>query len=198
MMNAKEMITTMKTVGAIAIYDGRLAFMVGPNKAGNELGIVRFGGHIEEGEYYLDALQRELMEEISISGNIIDSVKTYHIRNWDDKVDIEIEFDGGSPRPFFVKGDEIITTAVFIVELREKPIPSSETHGIIYLNKEQIVDICNNKMTLNDFIKGSGIVDMQKKVNYNLQLKAGIHLQLIYDMLKDNHVYLKSLLNNVW
>lgn len=48
-MNINEIYNSVQTVGAFVIYKDKFAFMIGPNKEKNKLGIVRFGGHVELG-----------------------------------------------------------------------------------------------------------------------------------------------------
>ncbi len=62
---SKDFFRGLETVGAFVLYQEKFAFMIGPDKTDQKLGIVRFGGHIEAGEDALDCLAREILEEAS-------------------------------------------------------------------------------------------------------------------------------------
>ena len=57
-----------KTAGAYVLYDGYFLFMFGfgSKHKGNELGVIRFGGHREKGETVLQCVAREVREESSV------------------------------------------------------------------------------------------------------------------------------------
>ena len=54
--------------GAYVLYDGYFVFMFGfgSNHTEHELGVVRFGGHLEEGETIVQCIEREVKEESSL------------------------------------------------------------------------------------------------------------------------------------
>ncbi|MDF2700082.1 MAG: mismatch repair protein MutT [Haloplasmataceae bacterium] len=181
----KGMLNSFKTVGTLILYHDTLAFMIGPDKTGEKLGIVRFGGHIEDGESLLQALNREIYEDCSISVNLINSPLSFYKKDWNDNelinVTKEINFE---MQPFLLKGDNNRLSALFLSKTDIEPIPSSETNGIIFLTKQNIIDICNKKITcLSEFIKMGGKLVQQNKIDINKEIYAGVHLNLVFDLL---------------
>jgi hypothetical protein len=55
--------------------------MVGPDKSGEKLGIMRLGGHIEPNESLLEFLKRDILEEGSIEAMLLNSPRTFYKRN---------------------------------------------------------------------------------------------------------------------
>ncbi len=57
-----------RTAGAYVLYNGYFVFMFGfgSNHKDNELGVVRFGEHLEKGETAIECVTREVKEESSI------------------------------------------------------------------------------------------------------------------------------------
>ncbi len=181
----KSILYNSKTVGTLIFYREFFVFMIGPDKTGEKLGIVRFGGHIEEGESIIQALDREIYEECSIRINIINSPKTFYIKSWNDSVlfDISNELDI-EIKPLIIKGDTERSSVLYLSKTDDEPIPSSETNGIIFLRKQDIIDICTKKINcLSEFLELGGKLTQQKAIDYNKEMYAGVHLKLLYDLL---------------
>jgi hypothetical protein len=160
--------------------------MIGPDRTGQRLGIVRFGGHIEGVESLYETLEREVQEEASIKVSTINSPKTYYKPNWHENYYSEVNIDGLiSPKPLIICGNPP-STAVFLSYAEEEPKPASEAHGIIFLRKQDIIDICTSKMDLNKFLRNGGKLLQQKSLDYSMEMYAGVHLQFFYNLLKDN------------
>lgn len=182
-----------KTVGTYILYEDTLAFMIGPDNSGEKLGIMRLGGHIEKGESYLQALEREVNEEGAIRVKLVSSTDTYYKTNWDDtnycKITNDIAFD---IKPLIVTGNIRRSTAVFLAYAEEEPKPSSEAHGIIFLNKSEIKDICSKKLRLKDFLNNGGKLIQQKEIDYNMEMYAGVHLKFLYNLIENNNGLVQS------
>lgn len=189
-----EIMSSLKTVGVLMLYEGTLAFMIGPDNSGDRLGIVRLGGHIEENEDVIDALIREVKEEASISVKILSSPRTYYLREWDAVEYIEMDSSSFTIKPFIVKGDAIRSSAIFLSYAKQQPIPSSEAHGIIFLDEKQIIEICTRTMKLREFLDSGGKLIQQKSINHNMEIYAGVHLRTLYNMIKDNNEVIKKFL----
>ncbi|MDV3425823.1 MAG: NUDIX domain-containing protein [Bacillota bacterium] len=162
--------------------------MIGPDKSGKKLGIVRLGGHIEGNENYLEALEREIKEEASIKIKLINSPSSFYKKSWDerdyyeitDNIPLEI-------KPLIITGDKVSSTAVFLAYTEELPKPSSEAYGIIFLKENDIKDICSKKLCLNDFLRNGGKFIQQKEIDYNMEMYAGVHLAFLNRLLNQGN-----------
>jgi hypothetical protein len=175
-----NILNSLKTVGSFVLYQNTLAFMIGPDKSGEKLGIVRLGGHIEGNENYLQALAREIEEEAAIKVKLINSPSSFYKRSWDERCYYEITDNiPFGIKPLIITGDEVSSTAVFLAYTEELPKPSSESYGIIFLKENDIKDICSKKICLKDFLKNGGRLIQQKKIDYDMKMYAGVHLTFL-------------------
>ncbi len=182
-----NVLNSFKTVGAFILYQNTLVFMIGPDKSGEKLGIVRLGGHIEENENYLQALEREIEEEASIKIKLINSPSSFYKESWDerdyyeitDNIPLEI-------KPLIITGDKVRSTAIFIAYTEELPKPASEAYGIIFLKENDIRDICSKKICLNDFLRNGGKFIQQKEINYDMEIYAGVHLKFLNRLMEQD------------
>jgi ADP-ribose pyrophosphatase YjhB (NUDIX family) len=186
-VNINEIYESVQTVGAFVIYKDKFAFMIGPNKERNKLGIVRFGGHVEIGESINECLHREILEEISTNVKIISSPVTYYKESWEDTSITKLNYSLPSEyQPIVVVGDSIKSTALFLAYADTELKPSSETHGIIFLNRDEVKKVCSNKFTLKEFLKSNGELVERKKIDYDMELLAGPQLKFLHFLTEDN------------
>lgn len=94
-MFEKGILEGFKTVGSFILYKDALAFIIGPDNSGEKLGVMRLGGHIEDGESLLQALKREIMEEGSIEVKMLNSPCTFLNRLIEDKNDLVHRYISG-------------------------------------------------------------------------------------------------------
>jgi 8-oxo-dGTP pyrophosphatase MutT (NUDIX family) len=189
-----NILKSIKTVGAFVLYKDKLVFMIGPDNTGNKLGIVRFGGHIEENEDIFLALEREIMEEAAINITLVSSPVTYYKSKWEqDFFDIS-EDTQLKIKPIIVKGDEDRTTALFLSYADQEPKPSAETYGAIFLNEREILDICTKKISLHEFLASDGKIIQQINLDYDMEIYAGVHLKAFYDLLVSGNNIVKMYL----
>ncbi len=193
-----ENLQNVKTVGAFIVNDSKFAFMIGPNASKDKLGIVRFGGHVEKNEHIYECLLREINEETSSTATIVSSPITYYKGKWEEDDYIELEKDLPLDiKPIIIVGDSNYLTMLFLAYVNEELKPSNETHGIIYLSISDIQNICNNRLTLNRFIKKGGKIVQQKKIDYEMELYPGPHLKFLNYLLKNNYNVVDSYLNMI-
>lgn len=183
-----NVLNSLKTVGSFILYQNTFVFMIGPDKSGEKLGIVRLGGHIKENENYIQALKREIEEEASVKVKLINSPYSFYKRNWDDKCYYEITDNMPLEiKPLIITGDEARSTAVFFAYTEELPKPSSEAYGIILLKGNDIKDICSKKTCLKDFLKNGGTLIQQKEFDYDMEIYAGVHLIFLNKLMENGN-----------
>ena len=179
----------VNTSGAYVLYQGFFIFQVGPTKDADQLGVVRLGGHKEFQETALETAKREVFEEASIKITPINSPITYHINEWGNqpsKIRLDEEI-----APILIKGDEQESLSIMYLSYTEnEPIPSAETNGLLLLTPEDIHYICNNKITLNDFIQQNGLAKLKGNINRDLFLTPFPQLKFLSTLLKENSDWL--------
>lgn len=191
-----SILNNIRTAGVFILHENSFAFMIGPNKTRDKLGIVRFGGHVENNENIFECISREVQEEASTEVEIIDSPVTYYKRKWDSEECIELDDSLPFTRnPIIVVGDEEHSTVVFLSYAKGKLQPSCETHGIIYLNRADITKICNTKILLDDFIQAGGRIVEQKELDLNMEMVAGPHLKFLDYLMSRNYQLIMSFFN---
>ena len=68
----------------------------------------------------------------------------------------------------------------------DEPIPSSETNGLLLLTPEEIHSICNQTITLQDFINQNGKVILKENINRDLFLMPFPQLFFLSKLLKEH------------
>lgn len=167
------------TAGAFISVNGFFIFMVGPNHNG-ELCVVRFGGHREDEETAIECLKREIKEEASIEVTPVNSPITYYTESWNKEPELIVQNFNKDISPIIIKGSKDGPLSIlYLAYSDEEPIPDSETHGIMFLTLEDIRLICNQKITIDDFIAKGGRAVFQRELRKDVILKPGVHLRML-------------------
>jgi hypothetical protein len=195
-MITKRVIKNLRTIGAFILYQDTLVFMIGPDYSGRRLGIIRLGGHIESEENYLDALNREIKEEASIEVKLVNSTHTYYMSNWLEESYIDITNQVSLDiKPLVIVKDVAPSTAIFLAYADSEPKPASEASGLIFLKLNELRSILKKHIKLKEFISNGGKVIINKKLDENLEIAAGVHLHFLYKLINDKNQLIFSFLN---
>lgn len=171
----------VKTVGAIVISNMKFVFMIGPNIE-NEIKIVRLGGHLEGDETILNCLNREVYEEARIKLNVMSSVNTYIIKNWEDRNYEIIDLDDDI-RPLLIKDNGIDKKSlIYLATTDSDIIPDSEAWGIIRLSINEINYLLNNNITLDQFMNQGGEIVLQHRVDLQKIIRGGVILNTVSEL----------------
>ena len=169
----------VNTAGAFILINDLFVFMVGPNQD-NDLCVVRFGGHKEHEETVIECLKREIKEEASITVTPVNSPITYYTESWDKEPILINQNLKEDISPIIIKGKENGPLSIlYFAYSDEEPIPDFETHGILFLNLEDIDLICKELITIGDFLKNGGKAIFQKELRKDVILKPGVHLRFL-------------------
>jgi 8-oxo-dGTP pyrophosphatase MutT (NUDIX family) len=177
----------MITAGIYLRYRNRFAFMFGPNKENTHHGVVRFGGHINDGESDVECALREVREEANVGVALSNSPKTYYVRQRDAPPSVADQFEHPEPRPILISGGTMASprAAMFVGSTEETPMPSMETRGILFLTPGEINRICAGDVSLHQFIQSNG--QSVEKERLDRQLRLVPYLQLRFLQWAINH-----------
>ncbi|WP_456278920.1 NUDIX hydrolase [Bacillus sp. AK128] len=174
----------IRTSGAYVLYKGLFIFQVGPTKEGDKLGVVRLGGHREENETALNTAKREVFEEAKVEINPFNPNATFHLNEWEEEP-IRVQIDEPIA-PILIKGNEESSyTVMYLSNTFSKPTPSSETNGLLLLSPANVHLICNNRITLRDYLKQNGISILKSELNQSLVLEPFPQLLFLSKLLSE-------------
>lgn len=177
---------SIKTAGIYLLHNNRFAFMIGPDKSGESLGIVRLGGHVEDKEDIISCVRREVREEASADIILEPSPITYYKTSWE--TELYTVIDGSDcHHPLIVCGNEERATVLHLAYTEDPLKPSSEAYGIILLTIEEMEKLCGNEITLDEFLEQGGQLLQNKEMNRRLKLKAGPHLHFLNGLIKEGN-----------
>ncbi|RAP76107.1 NUDIX domain-containing protein [Paenibacillus montanisoli] len=174
------------TAGAYVNSNGDFLFQVGPTKSGTTLGVVRLGGHREDGETGWQCAMREVSEESSLTIKPIKPPITY----WYEASDNPDLVPGGwieeDHEPILVakRQDSNLITPVFLASADEAPVPAMETKGILILSPDNIKKICSERMTLGQYLESGGKAVFKEELPLHLLLEPFPHLLLLDTLIK--------------
>jgi hypothetical protein len=126
---------------------GRFAFAFGPNQYEGKLGIARFGGHMEPNETIRECVIREVKEETNLDVSLISSPITYDMESFVHEAAACKADQSLGATPILKVGHN----AMFFAKVDKDPEICSETKGIIFLTSSEIIQICQNEVTYEQF-----------------------------------------------
>lgn len=177
---------SMRTAGVFLLYQGKFAFMIGPNRYNDKLGIVRLGGHIEQSESLVECVLREVKEEASTDILLVSSTATYYKQSWEDRNYQLLENTELEPKPIIIVGDQNRATSIYFAYAEDTLVPSAEAHGIILLTEDDVIELCSRETLLKTFMKKGGIVLQNEELDVNLPMSPGPHLKFLKDLMLMN------------
>ncbi|QHT62550.1 NUDIX domain-containing protein [Paenibacillus lycopersici] len=176
------------TAGAYVNIDGYFLFQVGPTKSGTTLGVVRLGGHREDGETGWQCAMREVSEESSLAIKPVTPPVTYWYEASDDPDLVPGGWMEEDHAPILVakRPDSQLITPVFLASADEAPVPAMETKGILILSPGNIRKINSRRMTLGQYLESGGKAVMKEELPPDLLLEPFPHL-LLLELLIERH-----------
>jgi 8-oxo-dGTP pyrophosphatase MutT (NUDIX family) len=148
------------TAGIWIRVGDRFPFEVGPDKTGEKIGVVRVGGHIEEGETPWECAVREAKEEAVLDILYTKPPATYRVDLDKDPTQMEkIIWDVdevGCEQPIMVRTFGDSASAIFLASSQGLPMPGPTTRGLLLLSLSDIALLQQEKMTLTEFVEKGG------------------------------------------
>lgn len=176
------------TVGVYLQVDGRFPFVIGPNPAGDQIAVVRIGGHREDGEEPWACARREALEETDLEIEPLDPPGTFFYHRTDAEPRFEPHAWPEHPAPLLLlprdRSEHAPVNLMYLARGTGTPRPSSETKGLLLLTPAEVQLLCREKLTLRQFRALGGMVAIQHPMNEDLPLVPALQLQLLARLLE--------------
>jgi 8-oxo-dGTP pyrophosphatase MutT (NUDIX family) len=173
------------TASAYVLLDGRFVFQVGPNKAGDRLGVVRLGGHVEPGETPLACVVREVQEEAALSVRVVPAPATYQVGP-DGKLEAAVpgSWPPDETAPVLVgyraPGEGALT---YLARAEGTPVPE-KGRGLLILNASDILWLMEERRTLRQYLAAGGRAVLRDPLPLDLPLEPYLHLKVLPQLLE--------------
>ena len=177
----------INTAGAYVIVKGLYPFAIGIKPNRGRIPIVRFGGHREPYETGWQCAQREVYEEANIRIRPLATRTTYLADK--DQLEAELtEIRWGGPTyqdhiPLLVVADGRTEPAslslMYLAQADEMPTPSSEIRGLLLLDEAAIHRLCQEPITLGEYLRSGGKAVLRGNFDTHLPLEPFVQLRLL-------------------
>jgi 8-oxo-dGTP pyrophosphatase MutT (NUDIX family) len=177
----------INTAGAYICIDGLYLFTIGIKPHKGRIPVVRLGGHQEENETGWQCAAREVFEEANLRIEPILSQTTY-LCDWNN---LEAELSRiqwqhkteQEPVPFLVltySCDEVMTLSLmYLAHAEGVPVPSSEVKGLLLLKETEVYRLCQEPITLQQYIDFGGQAILKDNFDTSLVLEPFAQLRLL-------------------
>ncbi|MBM7566104.1 hypothetical protein [Paenibacillus sacheonensis] len=177
----------VQKAGAFVLSNRRMAFIMGPTEDQSALAIVRLGGHREGAETAWECSQREVLEESRMRITPIIPTMSFYCPNTIFDIEIRLEpiaeFQNVpiEPRPLIVGHQRSLqaVTPIFLASSDDEPVPSMETKALMLLTRKEVIRLCSEIITLDEFVSSGGKVLFNHHLDGNLPFKPFGHLMML-------------------
>ncbi len=156
------------------------------------LPVIRLGGEMEAGESGWQTTQREAQEEARIRIRPLSVPKTYRAYGAAGAIALqEVEWEAGTPgepRPLLQIAHRILgeraVSLMYLAESDQAPVPAAEVKGILLLERDDILRLCREQVTLGEFLEAGGRAILQAEFDRERILEPFIQLRLFARLLE--------------
>jgi ADP-ribose pyrophosphatase YjhB (NUDIX family) len=175
------------TAGAYVCLDGYYPFAIGIQPHNGHIPIVRLGGHCEEQETGWQCAVREVYEETNLHIEPLRPHATY-LSDWDHReAELrEIGWQVESPKepvPLLIvthqREEEILLSLMYLAHAEGIPTPSSEVKGLLLLEKEEVHLLCQERLTLKQYLSRGGKASLNAAFDTSLVLEPFAQLRYL-------------------
>lgn len=177
----------INTAGAYVCIDGYYLFAIGIRPYNGHIPIVRLGGHREGHETGWQCAVREVYEEASLHIRPLGLQMTY-AADWDhiEKALQEIQWQiciEQEPGPILVvtyhRENSMHLSVMYLTQAEGLPNPSSEVKGLLLLTQQEIHRLCQESLTLGEYLNRGGRAILNAEFDTTLVLEPFAQLRLL-------------------
>jgi len=181
----------INTAGAYVLVEGYYLFAIGIQPHNGHIPIVRLGGHRETYETGWQCAAREVYEEASLHIEPLLPPTTY-VSDWNHiEAELqEIEWQTSieqEPIPSLVVAyqdeNRMHVSLMYLAHAEELPKPSSEVKGLLLLTQEEIHHLCQEPLTLAQYLNRGGRGLLNADFDAGRVLEPFVQLRLLSKML---------------
>lgn len=177
----------INTAGAYVCINGLYLFTIGIKPHNGHIPVVRLGGHREENETGWQCALREVYEEANLQIKPLLPQSTY-LCDWDkleaelEKIQWQHEIEQ-DPAPFLVvsyyREEKMTLSLMYLAHAEGVPTPSSEVKGLLLLKETEIHRICQEPITLRQYLDFGGNAILIDNFDMSLFLEPFAQLRLL-------------------
>lgn len=177
----------INTAGAYVSVNGYYPFAIGIRPHNGHIPIVRLGGHREEHETGWQCALREVYEEASLKIKPLLPQAAY-LADWDfidtDPKEIQWKYTSEQePIPILIiayhREGKTSLSLMYLAGAEGIPRPSSEVKGLLLLEKEEIHRLCQEPLTLEQYLSSGGKAILNAEFDTRLILEPFAQLRLL-------------------
>jgi 8-oxo-dGTP pyrophosphatase MutT (NUDIX family) len=177
----------VNTAGAYVCINGLYVFTIGGQPHNGHIPIVRLGGHREGNETGWQCAVRESYEEARLQLKPLIPQTTY-LCDWDhiDAELIQIHWQHKveqEPIPILVvtycREGKTSLSLMYLAHADGLPQPSCEVKGLLLLDKEEVHSLCQEPLTLEQFLGRGGRAILNAEFDTRLVLEPFAQLRLL-------------------
>ncbi len=177
----------VNTAGAYVCIDGYYPFAMGSKLHDGHIPVIRLGGHREGHETGWKCAAREVYEEASLQIQPRSPQVTY-LSDWD-RLEVELQEiqwrdqTEQEPAPILVitywRENVTSLSLMYLAHAEGFPQPFSEVKGILLLKKEEIHGLCQEPVTLEQYLSQGGKAILNDEFDTKLLLEPFAQLRLL-------------------
>ncbi len=180
--------TKISTAGAFICIGGEYLFALGVRPYHGRTPVYRLGGHREGSETGWECAVREVLEETGLRLSALAPATTYLLADGDqadsalERIRWQHEADQ-APAPLLIvayrRDGEMVLSVMYLAQVDGVPVPTSEVKGLIFLGRDALRRLCQEQITLAQYLRDGGNAILSPGFDQSLVLEPFAQLRLL-------------------